>query len=351
MDFSLLVVWLSIISLNAILSDGRSPLMEFYKLRTGFPQKGCIWHYQGSLRNPANGKIIAGVEGIEFIQNSSNLNITEKQSSRAPTPSLTYLTKKLFFHVDGANHSQLLTTFRHSPISVAKSISPMKASIEFISLNQHEPSPRDNKNSSKYRSVIHFSPFRKIFSQKLEFIPGQSSLSSPGGIKLNHIVTPQNPIEANGKKNSWKKWISFGPGNSPLSRSTELYHIYPTTTSRPSSSFWSSFFGRFLGSSSVQVVLDYQRFGEGPEWFLPGRPVLTEMKGIRYTRLKDIPGPVVSLLKQANQSRMIRDCCGSLEEEFRNPSSDAFLQYSPWYSVLSTYWHKRKSKKGEKRGG
>jgi hypothetical protein len=325
--------------------------MEFYKLRTAFPQKGCVWHYQGSLRNPANGKIIAGVEGIEFIQNSNNLNITEKQSSR---PLTLYLTKKLFFHVDAVNHSHLLTTFKHSPISVAKSVRPMKTSIELITLNQHESTPQhDNKNSSNYRSVIHFSPFRKIFSQKLEFISGQSILSSLGGIKLNHIVTPQDPVETNEKKNSWKKWISFGPGsgNSPLSRSTELYHIYPTT-SRSSSSFWSSFFGRFFGSSSAQVALDYQRFGEGPEWFLPGRPVITEMKGIRYARLEDIPGSIVSLLKQVNQSNMLRGC-GALEEEFRNPSSDSFLQYSPWYSVLSTYWHKLKlkPKNGEKLGG
>jgi hypothetical protein len=302
-----------------------SKLSDFYKIRTNFPAKGCIWYYKGQIKSPMTGKEIAGIEGIEFLQNEK-INFS---STLLNIRNFGYSSRKFFCYVNPANHSEPLLSFKIRTFSPKRSIpTPFKELNESINLQEIVyPSFNGNNGADSvmtpyYQSCLSFSsrpslrtsfPFvsspkpQPVFSKRFELFYSRPDLdhdqydiahlvtSNPSNDKT-HFLLHQNHTAPVSSLRRFKlsNWISFASHSSSAGcHSQEKYTFIRKRFGTFRSAFSRLFPWESDGTSDVQMI--YQRYGEGPSWYLPGKPVITEIQGYRFHELRNLPSSVLRL--------------------------------------------------------
>jgi hypothetical protein len=130
-----------------------------------------------------------------------------------------------------------------------------------------------------------------------------------------------------------KKWISFG-GSETTPRSHESYYIRKSPLA---SRRWLT-----LGCNMTEydISIHYRRFGEGPSWVQPSRPLLIEMDSFRLQYPHNIQVhkefPAIFSSLQHSESKGSHNLL-SLQSNMQD--SDDFSRYNkPW---LRSFWKLR----------
>jgi hypothetical protein len=262
--------------INFLVWFAKSSLLEqFIRLKTNFPQHGCRWYYEGTVKNPLNGKVIAGIVGVESINIPKDGN-----SGKMGTPhTFSYSSNKLFCYVDPKNLSNPLLSFRSNPVSPVRKVSPIRLyepSVTIITSKNESCILNENQAQTE----VAFSRVRKAESLKLSLFQEEKS---PKALTVSHIIKSET---SNRKTSVRRPWFGIG-ASKPSSISHENYKFSQAKLS-------------FFKPPSVTV--EYQRFGEGPSWYMPGKPVLIELTGYRIGLGEPFPKTILRSISQFNSS-------------------------------------------------
>lgn len=229
-----------------------------------------IWYYTGVLRNPATGKEVAGIEGLEMIMYLSDRGLAS--SSHPSLKNVTnpekihhYMSKKLFVYTDNSNHSQPLLYNRPPNTGLGRRRRVIDNTKEF-----HEiVSIASDDREGSYQMTIQWPGGRVISTNKVQ-INSISDDRSRLDI-TNFISAGTRPTH---RKHWWTRWISFSSPISDLSgRSQEYYSVFPLTRKE---------------SKKSRVGMTYKRWGEAPSWFALGRTCSTELRAFRVDSIRKI---------------------------------------------------------------
>lgn len=332
---------------------------KLLKFKTG-KNKFAIWYYQGYIRDPANGKNVVAIEGIEKIQSLHGKNLSSildgnnsstVLSNNLSTSSSTYLSHKIFLYVDANNRSSPLTGFRKTRMAPLRKVNPFNSQLECVHIdidNSNSSSKELNlffgSNSEKIRagSVTDSLPARlsstvfwpggrciegKLWVEKLEEHPRGRVSSS--GWTIHHSVRGR-------KKKRTNRWIAFGPDNDEanMGKSNEVYQLHDSTgPSLPQS--W-KLIGKKSSSaepfplSQVSAWMYYKRYGNSPAWLAPQKPCEIELRGYRLSRLNEVPRSTRELF-MPYASDFLNDQPPSLKS-MQEKSKDPLSQFTPWYT-------------------
>lgn len=343
-------------------------LSHYMTLRCGNNKfKPLYWYYTGSIRNPMTGNIIAGIEGIEFVQrlpdwnenqvkdtftaimSKLRLNINQlheldnnhtTKSSYIPS----YMTKKIFIYTNPLNHSNILSSYQIRPQSPKRVINnPYKELNEIISIQS------SNIFDNSYKVVIQWPKGRISCTKKMQILsdikqPKQSHQDQKNDMNINQLSSKYNTDTLEIKnfihggkiklknhkilKNQFfnilkqsTRWISFS--SSSLSdfngRSQEYYSIYPIKLMN------------FIKLGQSGMI--YHRYGEGPAWYALKHACNTELHGISFQSLDQIPKSTVAMISSV--------CPHFLNEKLSidlfDNKMDMLEKYKPWYSRLNPF--------------
>jgi hypothetical protein len=370
---------LSSTSTPSSVSTARARLLQrFIHLRIGggssdglqkHPQ--AIWHYHGCLRSPFTGKVLADVEGLEYIKLIETASPTTAiQSARIkfwpPGPKSTddgirqarFLSKKVFFYLDtnknssslpqvssgsGSGNQQLLRTFKLSPISRSRQVNPIKQYYELVSVGINENSTLAD---AEFISTCWFPRNqRQLHNHQLSMYPangrdaGSRSNWDESALEVSNFMryAPTSKLDANRNSTSsfWgrlatTKWISFGQ---PFigGRSQEHYTLQGAAGPRKDTlfSWW------YPRKGTVEASLKYQRIGDAPSWVSSRSVCSVELKGERYASEEDLPHSIVHLVRSYRPEFLGAAAQMSLSEF--NEAADMLDEYVPWYERLRNY--------------
>ncbi len=230
--------------------EGPNQLERFYAIKTrNGSNSSTVWYHRGWLKNPSTGNILAGIEGIEFVKPCPNIF-------------LGYSTKKHFVYVNASNRSILLTSFQAQRTAPKRRVNPGKSYSSIVNLHTIQ----DDTDMTKGRCTITFPGGRSIFSKRLKAY----NLSGKN-IMVENAVVAEIPTLV-------KKWVSFGRNHAQIARSHEQYYVEENIQADKS-----------MRSLSYvpdhDAVIGYRRFGEGPSWIQPSRPLLIEINSYRLSNV------------------------------------------------------------------
>ena len=121
-------------------------------LRTGglTKKRGVVWHYKGILRNPMNGAVIVGIEGLELTRRLSPLemNITSLHINNNSVTSSSFLSRKVFVYTELQNRSVAVTKFRSGKHAPLRPLTPAREIFERVTIG-----PFDANNGRRSRST------------------------------------------------------------------------------------------------------------------------------------------------------------------------------------------------------
>ncbi len=228
-------------------------LERFYAIKTrNGSNSSTVWYHRGWLKNPSTGNILAGIEGIEFVKPCTNI-------------SLGYSTKKHFVYVNASNRSIVLTSFQAQRAAPKRRVNPGKAYSTIVNLDPNHTIQHDG-DKTKGRCTITFPGGRSIFSKHLKAydVPKKEFM-------VENTMVAEIPTLV-------KKWVSFGGNHAQIARSHEQYYAEENIQADES-----------MRSSSYvpdhDAVIGYRRFGEGPSWIQPSRPLLIEINSYRLSNV------------------------------------------------------------------
>ncbi len=128
-------------------------------MKTGYSPFGkALWYHTGSFRDPYNGKVVAGIEGVELVERVldgrlvSSLNETTKNFTDSilqlasprkgwmniNNPPYSYTSKKFFVYVKPENRSSGMEKFRKNPVAPYRPVKPATQFSELIQFNKHQ---------------------------------------------------------------------------------------------------------------------------------------------------------------------------------------------------------------------
>ena len=112
-------------------------------LRTGglTKKRGVVWHYKGILRNPINGAVIVGIEGLELTRRLSPLemNNTSLHTNKSTTVTpLSFLSRKVFVYTELQNRSAAMTKFRSGKHAPLRPLNPARDIFERVTIGQFD---------------------------------------------------------------------------------------------------------------------------------------------------------------------------------------------------------------------
>ena len=238
-------------------------------LRTGglTKKRGVVWHYKGILRNPMNGAVIVGIEGLELTRRLSPLemNNTKLHTNNSTVTPLSFLSRKVFVYTELQNRSVAVTKFRSGKHAPLRPLNPIREIFERVTIGQFDDingrrmRTRGNTNDTtmgspvgeapptsvrprtefgRYIAEVDLSGGRHLRTDKLSISRQHDGLTSSSLMNVMHRLltgtTGQYGMQYNvvnfvrGRpKKLTNKWISFASPSDLIAsgRSQEYYTV------------------------------------------------------------------------------------------------------------------------------
>jgi hypothetical protein len=302
-------------------------LRRFVNMKAPFANHTTVWYHTGSIQNPSNGHVVAGIEGLE---------ITRKLNATA------YVSRKQFSYVHAGNRTQPLSRFRIQQVSPERLLSASNKSyqeiVHFYPVGNSSSRSPLSDGGVALRCDIEFPGGRRLYSkqcdlQALSSYSSSSSSSFTSGTGQELVLSASIAAHRRGVVG---RWLGFGSPAKYQARSHEVYHFKAQRNfPKLSLELWNELSKKLpnLRESLPRhdVRVRYQRFGEGPSWLLPNRPFLIELQSFRLQSIRDIPEHVVQLFNDEDEGVLSevwsQEC---LSEKWNDPLS----RFVPWYKKL-----------------
>lgn len=289
-----------------------------------------FWHYNGILRNPLSGKEILGCQGMEIIERLNELDFDREGIDNIVGA---YRSKKIFIYVNLTDRSQEVTQFRLSPVAPKRKVDPVVEFSHTVVLRLNHSNNASSKQSSGLNKCIPSATV--IWHGGRSLIKSDIAITSTdnGGLEvISHM-------RGGRKRNKVNRWLSFAsPQSERTGRSQEYYTMSHC-----------SLIDQIPRKLPPSHVVKYKRIGESPPWFGIGHASSTELTGMRYARLQDVPIDALTLINRLRPGflglaspqtiRRVRREGGRYETvtskpTFNWPNKDPYADFAPWYSNL-----------------
>ena len=353
---------------------GTSMVADWVNTKCG-PRGKQLWKYEGGLYDPLDGRLVANVEGLEWVtlrsQNETKHRPIYTQVLNQPNASWTTAATLWSQHVfcytvgDDKTNRTLLQTLRVRPYSPEKQIPLDQATAVYetestfieqangqVVVHSEWPSRVANQTISLWGSaqivrntkdgILGFSVFCKRRSPKSpQFLPDLTTPTPDINVANSStlVVSPRR-----------SQWIQFGMSNMETkhrfgARETYTMSIPELIQRRalPNKAFaWlPSWLQRrsSSSSSSLQPTLRYSRYGEGPPFYAPGRMCMLELQATPIDHLQEAS----PLIQQLLSSRISGWDAPYGELRLLVPQTEHETQWANVKGTALTVWEKVRS--------